>query len=268
MTMHWRLHGCAFPRVARPVFPSCSFFLLVDRGYHSSPGPPGNPSESPALSDKGVALSRLRSMSSQGPGDCPHQAGAQAGARRQRALGRKEDTLSGGRASRSARSGLVKALISRASDRSAEAVAAGAQGGRARRCAHPRSPSHVCLGGGDGGRELADGWENPRPHQSPDHRALRPSRRRSPAEGVGAHRIVSEAGHGRIGRRALQVQKSPKVAGRNKRTSQVRESSLCPSCLATCSTDQPLRCGSLGNMTPYDTATAWRLRAASARMRH
>ena len=69
-------------------------------------------------------------------------------------------------------------------------------------------------------------------------------------------------------RSAIDIQKSPKVAGRNKRTSQVRESSLCPSCLATCSTDQPLRCGSLGNMTPYDTATAWRLRATSARMRH
>ena len=62
--------------------------------------------------------------------------------------------------------------------------------------------------------------------QTPDHRALCPSRRRSPAESVGAHRIVSQAGHGRIGRGALQFPKSLKVAGRRIRTSQARESSL------------------------------------------
>ena len=86
-----------------------------------------------------------------------------------------------------------------ASDGFAEALAAGAQGGRAARCAHPRLAPHVRFRGGNGGRELADGGADPGPYASADDRALRPYRRRSPAEGVGADCVIPQAGDGRIG---------------------------------------------------------------------
>ena len=50
-----------------------------------------------------------------------------------------------------------------------------------------------------GGRELADGGADPGPYASADDRALRPYRRRSPAEGVGADCVIPQAGDGRIG---------------------------------------------------------------------
>ena len=52
----------------------------------------------------------------------------------------------------------------------AEALAAGAQGGRARRRTDPRSSPLVRLGDDDRGREPADGGYDPGPHPGPDHR--------------------------------------------------------------------------------------------------
>ena len=68
----------------------------------------------------------------------------------------------------------------RASDGSAEAMAAGPEGSRAGRRADSRPPTHLRVGGGDGRREPADGGADPWSHPGTDHGGLRSPCRRAP----------------------------------------------------------------------------------------
>ena len=87
----------------------------------------------------------------------------------------------------------------RASKGSTEALAAGAEGRRARGRADPRPQIYVRVGGGYGWGEPADGGEDPGPRPGPNDRTLRPPCGRSTAERIGPRSLLTQEGHARLG---------------------------------------------------------------------